>query len=80
MAIYVRKELLAEEVKVITKFQEGIWISIKLNAKDKVIVGCVYKTPSSKHENLDELKSLMRNVSQMDRVLTYPDYGGFQLS
>jgi hypothetical protein len=67
VAIYVRKELLAEEVKVITKFQESIWISIKLNVKDKVIVGCAYNSPNSKHENLDELKSLMRNVSQMDK-------------
>jgi hypothetical protein len=49
------------------KFQESIWISIKLNVKDKVIVGCAYNSPSSKQENLDELKSLMRNVSQMDK-------------
>jgi exonuclease III len=55
VAIYVRKELLAEEVKVITKFQEGIWISIKLNAKDRVIVGCACKSPRSKHENLNFL-------------------------
>jgi hypothetical protein len=54
VAIYVRKKLQAEDVKVITKFQESIWISIKLNAKDKVLVGCAYKSPSSKHENLDE--------------------------
>ena len=54
VGIYVRKELLAEEVKVTTKFQESIWISIKLNVKDKVIVGCVYKSPSSKQENLDK--------------------------
>ena len=67
VAIYVRKELMAEEVKVISKFQESIWISIKLNVKDKVIVGCAYNSPNSKHENLDELKSLMRNVSQMDK-------------
>ena len=62
---------MAEEVKVITKFQESIWISIKLNAKDKVIVGCAYKSPSSKQENLDELKSLMRNVSQMDKEYSH---------
>ena len=71
VAIYVRKKLLAEDVKVITKFQESIWISIKLNAKDKVIVGCAYKSPSSKQENLDELKSLMRNVSQMDKEYSH---------
>ena len=67
VGIYVRKELMAEEVKVITKFQESIWISIKLNAKDKVIVGCAYKSPGSKQANLDELKSLMRNVFHMDK-------------
>jgi exonuclease III len=71
VAIFVRKELLAEEVKVITTFQESIWISIKLNAKDKVIVGCAYKSPSSKQENLDELKSLMRNVSYMDKEYSH---------
>ena len=69
---------MAEEVTVITKFQESIWISIKLNAKDKVIVGCVYKIPSSKQEHLDELESLMRNVSQMDkeylRILIMGDF------
>jgi hypothetical protein len=71
VGIYVGKELMAEEVKVITKFQESIWISIKLNAKDKVIVGCACKSPSSKQENLDELKSLMRNVSQMDKEYSH---------
>ena len=78
VGIYVRKELMAEEVTVITKYQESIWISIKLNAKDKVIVGCVYKIPSSKQEHLDELESLMRNVSQMDkeylRILIMGDF------
>jgi hypothetical protein len=34
-------------------------------------VGCVYKSPSSKQENLDELKSLMRNVSQMDKEYSH---------
>jgi hypothetical protein len=59
---------MAEEVKVITKFQESIWVSIKLNAKEKVIVGCVYKSPSSKQENLDELKSLMSSLFSLVRV------------
>ena len=36
-------ELKAEEVKINTKFQESMWVTVKLNNKDKIIIGCIYK-------------------------------------
>ena len=47
VGLYIRRELKAEEVKINTKFQESMWVTVKLNNKDKIIIGCIYKSPNS---------------------------------
>ena len=53
--MYINKDLNAEDVKFEDNFEESIWINIKLNGKDKMLVGCLYKSPSSNTESLEEL-------------------------
>ena len=65
--MYIRRELQAEEVKINTKFQENMWVTVKLNNKDKIIIGCIYKSPNSSQENLDALKDLIRNIAQPNK-------------
>ena len=48
-----------------TLFEESIWVNIKLNGKDKMLVGCLYKSPSSHTENLEGLNKLIIEVSKM---------------
>ena len=64
VGLYIRRELKAEEVKINTKFQESVWVTVKLNNKDKIIIGCIYKSPNSSQENLDALKDLICNIAQ----------------
>jgi hypothetical protein len=52
--MYINKDLNVEEVKFESNFEESIWVNIKLNGKDKMLVGCLYKSPSSNTENLEE--------------------------
>jgi hypothetical protein len=61
MEIYLN----VEEVKFEGNFEESIWVNIKLNGKDKMLVGCLYKSPSSNTENLEELNKLIIEVSKM---------------
>ena len=43
VGLYIRRELKAEEVKITIKFQENMWVTVNLNNKDKIIIGCIYK-------------------------------------
>jgi exonuclease III len=63
-ALYVNKKLKAEEIRFNVKFEESIWTQIKLNNKDMLLLGCIYKIPSSSPENLDELNKLLTTVSK----------------
>jgi hypothetical protein len=63
--MYINKDLNVEEVKFESNFEESIWVNIKLNGKDKMLVGCLYKSPSSNTENLEELNKLIIEVSKM---------------
>jgi hypothetical protein len=63
--MYINKDLNVEEVKFEGNFEESIWVNIKLNGKDKMLVGCLYKSPSSNTENLEELNKLTIEVSKM---------------
>lgn len=63
-ALYVNKKLKSEEIKFNVKFEESVWTQIKLNNKDMLLLGCIYKSPNSSPENLDELDKLLTTVSK----------------
>ncbi|KAK2152250.1 hypothetical protein LSH36_334g04020 [Paralvinella palmiformis] len=49
IAIYVSNSIdhTVSEVSLNTTYEESIWLNIKLNGKDKLLLGCVYRSPSS---------------------------------
>ena len=63
-ALYVNKKMKAEEIRFNVKFEESVWTQIKLNNKDMLLLGCIYKSSSSSPENLDELNKLLTTVSK----------------
>ena len=63
-ALYINKKLKSEEIKFKEKFDESVWAQIKLNNNDMLLLGCIYKSPSSSPENLDELNKLLITVSK----------------
>jgi hypothetical protein len=46
------------------KFEESVWAQIRLNNNDMLLLDCIYKSPSSSPENLDELSKLLTTVSK----------------
>ena len=63
-AIYINKKLKSEEIQFNVKFEESVWAQIRLNNNDMLLLGCIYKSPSSSPENLDELNKLLTTVSK----------------
>ena len=45
-----------------SNFQESIWVEIKLNKKDTLLVGCVYKSRGSSGTNNEQLDDLISEV------------------
>jgi len=61
VAIYSKQELRANIVEDITNnFKESIWIEINLEEKDKLLMGCVYRSPNS---NRDSVQLLIQMLS-----------------
>ena len=68
-ALYINKKLKSEEIQFNMKFEESVWSQIRLNNNDMLLLGCIYKSPSSSPENLDELNKLLTTASKVDRPL-----------
>ncbi|KAK3101128.1 hypothetical protein FSP39_001163, partial [Pinctada imbricata] len=64
--LYVRNELKAVEVESGSEIKESIWVKINLKDNDKLLVGCVYKNPSSTEENHKLLNDMVRNINAED--------------
>ncbi|CAG2214545.1 unnamed protein product [Mytilus edulis] len=66
LLMYVDSNLEATEITMKTEFQENIFIKVKLNQNDKLLVGLIYRTPSnSSKEHNDKLVNLMSEATDM---------------
>jgi hypothetical protein len=63
--IYVKKSLIAVEVKIDTNFNESAWIKVNIIGNDKLLFGCIYRSPSSDEENVKALNELLTKVSDL---------------
>jgi hypothetical protein len=43
-------------------FEESVWVKIKINSHDTLLIGCIYRSPSSKRENNMELCNLLNSA------------------
>ena len=50
-AIYVKDYLAATKVSFECNFNDSVWCQIKLKNNDKLVIGCVYRSPNSTMEN-----------------------------
>ena len=62
IALYIREELNAQECTVMndTKFEECVWVHFTTGDGQKVLFGCIYKSPNSSKENEDRLFELLK--------------------
>ena len=54
------------EPLTLSNFIESVWCSIRLANDDKLLVGCVYRSPGSSKDNNIKLNALLKNAVQLD--------------
>lgn len=61
--LFVKNSLKANKVKILeNSYQEAIWCEIVISNSDKLLIGLVYRSPSSSAENNDKLISVINNI------------------
>jgi exonuclease III len=57
VVLYTKSKIKASEKVIMAgNFQDSVWCSIKLDNNDKLLIGCVYRSPNSSNENNIKLK------------------------
>ena len=67
VAIYVKKELQPEKIETNFNdvFRESVWCEIRLKQRDKLLVGCLYRSPNSDNNSVQQmLEMLQRSVNK----------------
>ena len=77
-ALYLKYSLNANECTDLNKhdFQESVWCTFNSKENLTVLVGCVYKSPNSGKNNIDNLYDLLLKASQLnyDKICIVGDF------
>ena len=67
LLLYIHRSLEAKEITLATEFQENIFVEIKCNNKESMIVGLVYRSPTDRgtEGNNENLLVLIEEVASM---------------
>ena len=63
--IYTMDHLIARMETMNTEFQESTWVRIRASRTEELLVGCIYRSPNSSHENTHQLHKLIREASHV---------------
>ena len=61
--IYARTKLHAVPSKTIKDFRESVWCEIPLIAQDRLLLGCIYRSPNSTEENTHILQESLSEMT-----------------
>ena len=50
VAIYVNEKMVSEEISLLAKYDDQLWVEIDLKGKDKLLCGCIYRSPTKEKE------------------------------
>ena len=73
VAIFVKKEIQGIRIEKIGQFQEALWYKIQDNG-DSIIVGVVYRAPSTSFEEDENLIGTLREMEKYKRVMVVGDF------
>ena len=73
VAIFVKKEIQGIRIEKIGQFQEALWYKI-LDNGDSIIVGVVYRAPSTSFEEDENLIETLRQMEKYKRVMVVGDF------
>ena len=78
VAIYTSKSVNAAECEELngSVFQESVWCNFTSANEEKVLIGCIYKSPNSTEENIQELLNLMKRdlLNNYDKICIVGDF------
>ena len=65
--LYIHKSLTAFKVDILSDsgFSESVWCEVSLRGTDKLLVGCIYRSPSSSKDNNNKLKHLISKARDL---------------
>ncbi len=55
-----------EEAKFSTISKENIWCTLKLKDNDILLLGCIYRSPSTNNDNTQRLCNLLQEVDEIN--------------
>ena len=75
-ALFVKQDLAATKLTFTSNLSESVWCQINLKNNDKMIVGCIYRSPNNTTENNKELFQLLSSVNnkQFSHILIVGDF------
>ena len=68
--VYVKERLKTPQISISSEFREFVWIKVNLRGGDKLLCGCIYRSPSSDEDNMKLLMDMLNKVS-MDKEYTH---------
>lgn len=83
ICIYVKMSLhVSEVVFEKTVFKEQVWVQMSLTGSDVLLLGCIYRSPSSSADDVHELGALLKLVtnSRYSHVLIAGDFNFPQIN
>ena len=60
--LYIKESLATSSVQMRFDFQECIWCNLALNTRDKLMIGCIYRSPHCTADNIFKLFQMFRHV------------------
>ena len=64
IAFYIHNTIDANQVHPKSIARESIWLEIELKNQDKLLAGCVYRSPSNTKEQNNDFIQMMREMTQ----------------
>ena len=63
-AIFVTDELKSRKVKMMNEFDDHVWIELQLNNNDKLLCGCMYRSPK---KEVQYIKDSTKKVCKLSK-------------
>ena len=78
VCIYIHRSLKPRRSSLndITKYEECIWLDISLDGKNRLLLGCIYRSPNSDENNNSKLNQLLRSAQDQraSHILVIGDF------
>ena len=65
ISVYVHNQLKSEQIILNADYNDSVWISLDFSNSEKVIIGCIYRSPSSSDYNNEQLLHMFNKTKNL---------------